>query len=194
MKLKHHLWIAFGIIIIALFLTTILTKTEVPALALLSESKTTIWNLMYENLFTKIPTNEVLDKLTSTFGLPETVARDLIEEHGTGNSILSGLLGLLPILATVAGVLLVSFKANTKKWLIYGSFGVVFISVWVIWFTAPSKLNGVESMYNAISTPMGTLMRDGTEFSMGLGFFVILIGSIYGIVALVLNKFGKIEE
>lgn len=193
MKLKHHLWIAFGIIIIALFLTSIVSVTAVPAFAIDKESTTTIWNLMWENLFTKIPTNDVIDSLAE-FGLTEAQATTLIEEHGTGNSVLSGLLGLLPILATLAGVLIVTLIKQAKKWLLYGSFGLVFVSVWTIWFTAPTKLNGVESMYNSIMPTLGTLMKDGTEITMGLGFFIALIGAVYGIVALLLNQFGKIAE
>jgi len=203
MKLKYHLLIAFGIIIVALFLTSIVSATAVPALDVDKESTTTIWNLMWENLFTKIPTNEVRDTLVG-LGLPETMSLDLIEEHGTGNSVLSGLLGLLPILATLAGlagVLLLTFKENLKKWLLYGSFGLVFVSVWTIWFTAPTKLTGVESMYNSLNainpafpTIMGTMMKDGTEITMALGLFVATAGALYGLIALVLNQYGKIEE
>ena len=198
MKLKYHLWIAFGIIVIALFLTSIVSATVVPSFAIDKESTTTIWNLMWENLFTSIPTDEVLEKLVvAPFGLPETMALDLIEEHGTGNSVLSGLLGLLPILATIAGlvgVLLLTLKENLLKWLLYGSFGLVFVSVWTIWFTAPSKLNGVESMYNSLVPTLGTLMKEGTEITMALGLLVASIGAVYGIVALVLNQYGKIAE
>lgn len=200
MKLKHHLWIALGIIVIGLFLTSIVSTTVVPALGVDKESPTAIWNLMWENLFTKIPTNAVRDTLVG-LGLPETMSLDLIAENGTGNSVLSGLLGLIPILATLAGVLLVTLKANAKKWLLYGSFGLVFVSVWTIWFTAPTKLTGVESMYNSLNAinpdfpaTMGTMMANGTEITMALGFFVLLAGSLYGLVALVLNKYGKIAE
>lgn len=193
MKLKYHLWIAFGIIIIALFLTSIVSATAVPAFAIDKESTTTIWNLMWENLFTKIPTNDVIETLAG-FGLNETQATALIEEHGTGNSVLSGLLGLLPILATLAGVLLVIFKENVKKWVLYGSFGLVFVSVWTIWFTAPSKLNGVESMYNSLVPTLGTLMKEGTEITMAVGLFIASLGAVYGIVVLVLNKLGKVAE
>jgi len=203
MKLKYHLWIAFGIIVVALFLTSIVSATTVPALGVDKESTTTIWNLMWENLFTKIPTNSVRDTLVG-MGLPESAALDLIKENGTGNSVLSGLLGLLPILATLGslvGVLLLTFKENLKKSLLYGSFGLVFVSVWTIWFTAPTKLAGVESMYNTLNTmnpafpaTMGTMMINGTEITMAIGFFVALVGSLYGIVTLVLNKYGKIEE
>ena len=127
MKLKHHLWIAFGIIVIALFLTSVISATVVPALNVDKDSTTTIWNLMWENLFTTIPTDDVAETLTG-LGIPETMALDLIEENGTGNSVLSGLLGLLPILVTLAGVLLVTFKDDVKKWLLYGSFGLIFVS------------------------------------------------------------------
>ena len=199
MKLKHHLWIAFGIIVIALFLTSVVSATVVPALAVDKESTTTIWNLMWENLFTKIPTNDVTDTLVG-LGIPETMATDLIEEHGTGNSVLSGLLGLLPILAILAGVILVTFKENLKKWF-YLPFGLVLVSVWTIWFTAPTKLNGVESMYNALNAinpafpvTMGTMMKDGTEITMAIGLFIASVGALYGIVALVLNQYGKISE
>ena len=199
MKLKYHLWIAFGIIVVAFFLTSIVSTTVVPALGVDKESMTTIWNLMWENLFTKIPTNDVRDTLVG-LGLPETMALDLVEEHGTGNSVLSGLLGLLPILATLAGVLLVTLKENVQKYL-YVAFGLVFVSVWTLWFTAPSKLVGVESMYNALNAinpafpaTMGTMMADGTEITMAVGFFVALVGSLYGLVALVLNQYGKIAE
>ena len=41
---------------------------------------------------------------------------------------------------------------------------------------------------------MGTMLVDGTEITMGLGLFVASIGAIYGIVAVVLNKMGKIAE
>jgi hypothetical protein len=200
MKLKHHLWIAFGIIVIALFLTSVISATVVPALNVDKDSTTTIWNLMWENLFTTIPTDDVAETLTG-LGIPETMALDLIEENGTGNSVLSGLLGLLPILVTLAGVLLVTFKDDVKKWLLYGSFGLIFVSVWTIWFTAPTKLNGVESMYNSLNAInpafpaiMGTMMKDGTELTMGIGLFVASIGALYGIVALVLNQYGKIAE
>jgi len=199
MKLKYHLWIAFGIIIIALFLTSIVSTTAVPALAIDSESTTTIWNLMWENLFTNIPTDDVTDTLVG-LGLPEAMSLDLIDEHGTGNSVLSGLLGLIPILATIAGIVLVSFKLHLKKW-IYASFGLVFVGVWTIWFTAPTKLTGVESMYNSLNAinpafpgTMGTMMADGTELTMAIGFFVAILGALYGIVALVLNQYGKIAE
>ncbi len=174
-----------------------------PALGVDKESTTTIWNLMWENLFTKIPTNDVRDTLVG-LGLPETMALDLIEENGTGNSLLSGLLGLLPILGTIAGlvgIVFLSFKEDLKKWLLYGSLGLVFVSVWTIWFTAPTKLTGVESMYNSLNAInpafpaiMGTMMKDGTEITMGLGLFVASLGAIYGIVALVLNQYGKIAK
>ncbi|PAT01039.1 hypothetical protein CI105_08470 [Candidatus Izimaplasma bacterium ZiA1] len=192
MKLKHHLWIAFGIIIISLFLSSIVSTTQVPAYAIDKESITTIWKLMWENLFTKIPTNDVIESLGG-MGLTEAQATALIDENGTGNSLLSGLLGLLPILATLVGVILVTFKDNVKKWLLYGSFGLVFVSVWTIWFTAPTKLNGVESMYNSIVPTLGTAMKDGTEITMAIGLFVASIGALYGIVALVLNKLDKIK-
>ncbi len=193
MKLKHHLWIGFGIIIIALFLTLLVSATAVPAFGIDKESPTTIWNLMWEHLFTNVPTDDVVTALAG-FGLTEVQATALIEVHGTGNSVISGLLGLLPILATLAGVLLVTFKENVKKYFLYGSFGLVFVSVLTIWFTAPSKLNGVESMYNSLVPTLGTLMKEGTTFTMGLGFFVAIVGSLYGITALVLNKLGKIAE
>jgi len=203
MKLNYHLMIAFGIIIVALFLTSVVSATAVPALGVDKESTTTIWNLMWENLFTKIPTNDVRDTLVG-LGLPETMALDLIEENGTGNSLLSGLLGLLPILGTIAGlvgIVFLSFKEDLKKWLLYGSLGLVFVSVWTIWFTAPTKLTGVESMYNSLNAInpafpaiMGTMMKDGTEITMGLGLFVATLGAIYGIVALVLNQYGKIAK
>lgn len=193
MKLKHHLLIAFGIIVIALFLTSIVSATAVPAMAIDKESTTTVWNLMWNNLFTNIPTDDVIETLAG-FGLNETQATALIDQHGTGNSVLSGLLGLIPVLATIAGLLLLVFKDDVKKWLLYGSFGLVFVSVWTIWFTAPSKLNGVESMYNSLVPSLGTMMKDGTEITMAFGFFVLLLGSIYGIVALLLNRFDKIEE
>ena len=138
-------------------------------------------------------TDDVVTALAG-FGLTEVQATALIEVHGTGNSVISGLLGLLPILATLAGVLLVTFKENVKKYFLYGSFGLVFVSVLTIWFTAPSKLNGVESMYNSLVPTLGTLMKEGTTFTMGLGFFVAIVGSLYGITALVLNKLGKIAE
>ena len=99
------------------------------------------------------------------------------------------------------GVILVTLKDNLLKWLLYGSFGIVLVSVWTIWFTAPSKLNGVESMYNALNAlnpafpaTMGTMMADGTEITMAFGLLVASIGAVYGIIALVLNQFGKIAE
>ena len=199
MKLKHHLWIAFGIVIIALFLTSVVSTTVVPALAVDKESTTTIWNLMWENLFTNIPTDDVLETLVG-LGLPEALSLDLIDEHGTGNSVLSGILGLLPILAIIGGVVLVILKDNVQKWL-YVSFGLIFVSIWTIWFTAPTKLTGVESMYNSLNAinpafpaTMGTMMADGTEITMAIGLFVASIGALYGIVALVLNQFDKIAE
>ena len=203
MKLKYHLWIAFVIIVIALFLTSLVSTTVVPALGVDKESLTTIWKLMWENLFTQIPTNDVVDTLVG-LGIPEANASALVEEHGTGNSVLSGLLGLLPILATLAalvGLILVTLKDNLLKWLLYGSFGIALVSVWTIWFTAPSKLSGVESMYNALNAlnsdfpaTMGTMMVDGNEITMAMGLFIASIGALYGIVALVLNQFGKIAE
>lgn len=192
MKLKYHLWIAFGIIVIALFLTSVVSATAVPAFAIDKESTTTIWNLMWENLFTNIPTDDVVETLAG-FGLNEAQATALIEEHGTGNSVLSGLLGLLPILATIAGIALVSLKDNVQKWA-YGLFGLVFVSVWTLWFTAPSKLEGVESMYNSLVPTLGTMMKDGTEITMAIGLFVASAGALYGIAALLLNKYGKIAE
>lgn len=199
MKLKYHLWIALGTIIIALFLTSVVSTTTVPALGVDKESTTTIWNLMWENLFTNIPTDDVTDTLVG-LQLPEAMALDLIETNGTGNSVMSGLLGLLPILAIIAGVVLVSIKKELKEWVLYVPFGLIFVSGWTIWFTAPSKLPGVEDMYNSLNAinpafpaTMGTMMVEGNELSMGLGLLVISIGSLYGIVALVLNKLGKIE-
>lgn len=194
MKLKHHLWIAFGIIIVAFFLTSIVSQTTVAAFAVDKESTTTIWNLMWENLFTSIPTDSVVETLgNAPFGLPAANAEALVEVHGTGNSVLSGLLGLLPILAVIAGIALLALKENAQKFL-YAAFALVFVSVWTLWFTAPSKLDGVESMYNALVPTLGTLMKDGTEFSMAVGFFAALLGSLYGIAVLVLNQLGKIEE
>lgn len=203
MKLKYYLLIAFVIIVVALFLDSIVSATVVDALAVDKESTTTIWNLMWENLFTKIPTNDVTETLVG-LGIPEANATALIEKHGTGNSVLSGLLGLLPILAILAGLVglvLLTFKQKFLKWLLYGSFGLVFVSVWTIWFTAPTKLNGVESMYNSLNSLnpafpaiMGTMMKEGTEITMAIGLFIASIGAIFGIVALVLNQFGKIAE
>ena len=203
MKLKYHFMFAFGIIIVALFLTSIVSATVVVPLGVDKESTTTIWNLMWENLFTQIPTNEVRDSLV-LLGLPETMALDLIEEHGTGNSILSGLLGLLPILGVIAGLVgisLLSLKDKFIKPLFYGAFGLVLVSVWTLWFTAPSKLSGVESMYNSLNAinpafpdTMGSMMKAGTEISMALGLFVATVGALYGIIALVLNQYGKIEN
>lgn len=202
MKLKYHLFIALGIIIVALFLTSIVSTTVVPALMIDKESTTSIWNLMWENLFTNIPTNDMTETLVG-LGLPETLATDLIEEHGTGNSVLSGLLGLLPILgvlAGIAGLVFLAVKENLIKWLLYTSFGLVLVSVWTIWFTAPTKLNGIESMYNALNAinpafpeTMGTMMKAGTEITMGIGLFIATIGALYGIIALVLNHLNKIE-
>lgn len=192
MKLKHHLWIAFAIIVIALFLTTIVTATSVPAFGVDKESTTSIWNLMWENLFTSIPKDNVIAAL-GNLGVDEATANVLIEQNNTGNSVLSGLLGLLPILATISGILLLQLKKNSKN-LLYIPFAVVFVSLWVIWFTAPSKLNGVESMYNAVMPTLGTAMRNGTDITMGVGFFLVLLGSLYGIIALLLNKYEKIAE
>ena len=201
MKLKHHLWIALVIIIIAIFLTSVTSTTFVPNLAD-KVSDTTIWNLMWENLFTNIPTDEAIETLVG-MGLPEALSATLVEDHETGTSVLSGLLGLLPILGTlaaIAGIALVTFKEDVKDWLLYGSFGLVLVSVWTIWFTAPSKLDGVESLNNSLNAisplipaGLGTILVDGTEITMGLGLFVASIGAIYGIVAVVLNKMGKIE-
>ena len=87
---------------------------------------------MWEDLFTKIPKNEIRDTLFG-MGLHESAALCLIKVNGTGNSVLSGLLGLLPILATLGslvGVLLLTFKENLKKSLLYGTFGWVFVSEW----------------------------------------------------------------
>ena len=127
MKLKYHLLIAFGIIIIALFLTSVASATAVPAFGIDKESTTTIWNLMWENLFTNIPTDDTLETLMAApFGLPETMANDLIEEHGTGNSLLSGILGLIPVLAVIGGLVLVALKDNVQKYL-YVVFGLIFV-------------------------------------------------------------------
>lgn len=203
MKLKYHLLIALVFIIVALFLTSVVSATAVPALGVDKESTTTVWNLMWENLFTDVPTEEVRDTLVG-LQLPEALALTLIEDNGTGTSALTGFLGLLPILAVIAGLVGIGFmmvKENFIKWLLYGSFGLAFVSVWTIWFTAPSKLTGVESMYNSLNAinpafpaTMGTMMKAGTEISMGLGLFVASIGALYGIVALVLNQLGKIEQ
>jgi hypothetical protein len=208
MKLKHHLWIALGIIFIALFLTTIVSKTDatfplpIPGadpIVVDSESETTVWSLMWENLFTSIPTDDVLEDLEpfAAFGIDAAAAIALEDEHGTGNSALSGLLGLIPILALIAGIAITTLVKNAKSWMLYLPFGLIFVSVWTIWFATPSKLNGIEDMYNAATAAvgggLGTLMADGTVFSMGLGFFVLLVGSLYGIVAVVLNQLGKLE-
>ena len=199
MKIKHHLFIAFGIILVALFLTSIVSTTVVPLLGIDKESTTTVWNLMWENLFTSIPTDDVIETLMG-LGLPEALSADLENTHETGNSVLSGILGLVPVLALIAGIALVVFKENVQKFL-YVSFGLIFASTVTLWFTAPSKLDGVESMYNALNAinpafpaGMGTMMVDGTEITAGIGFFILLAASLYGIVALVLNKLGKIAE
>ena len=206
MKLKHHLWIALVIIIVALFLTSIVSKTDASLdyggaapIVVDSESETTVWDLMWENLFTDIPTEESVEDLVpfAPFGIDADTAAALVEEHGTGNSFLSGLLGLLPIIGVIAGVAITTLVKNAKSWMLYLPFGLVFVSVWTLWFATPSKLNGVEGLFNAATTAvgggLGTLMADGTVFTMGLGFFVLLVGSLYGIVAIVLNQLGKIE-
>ena len=199
MKLKYHLFIAFGIIIIAFFLTSVASATEVVALGVDKESTTTIWNLMWENLFTNIPTDDTIETLMG-LGLPEALSADLVDDHGTGNSLLSGILGLIPVLAVIGGLVLVALKDNVQNYL-YGIFGIIFVAVWTLWFTAPSTLDGVESMYNALNAinpafpaTMGTMMADGTEITMAIGLFVASIGALYGIVALVLNQKGKIAE
>lgn len=196
MKLKHHLWGALVIIIVALFLTSVVSKTDavlVPGVVEVhSDSETTVWNLMWENLFTNIPTDDSIEDI-GAFGIVGDPAAAMVDEHGTGNSFVSGLLGLIPVLSVIAGILLTTV-VKVKKEFLYIPFALVFVSVVTLWFTAPSKLNGVESLYNTIMTPLGTLMKDGTVFSMGIGFFVLLVGSLYGIVALVLNKMEIIEE
>lgn len=203
MKLKYHLLIALVVVIVSLFLTSVVTTTTVPALAVESESETTVWDLMWENLFTDIPTEDKTESLVG-MGLPETLAMDLIEEHGTGTDTLTGLLGLLPILGLIAGIVGVAFlqlKDKLIKPLLYAGFGIVFAGFWAIWFATPSKLNGIESMYNALNAinpafpaTMGTMMADGTVFAMGLGLLFASVGALYGIVALVLNQLGKLAE
>ncbi|QLY40635.1 hypothetical protein HF295_07170 [Hujiaoplasma nucleasis] len=202
MKLKHHLSIALVIILVSLFLTALVTTTAVPALGVDKESTTSIWKLMWENLFTDIPSENTRDSLVA-LGLPESVALDLIEEHGTGTSFLSGLLGLLPILGLIGGItglVILELKKKFIKPLLYGAFGLVFFSFWLIWFTAPSKLNGIESMYNSLNAinpafpaTMGTMMVEGTEITMAIGLLFASIGSLYGIGALILNNLNKIE-
>ena len=203
MKLKYHVLIALVIVFASLFFTSVVTTTNVPALGVDNESTTTVWSLMWENLFTDIPTEEMIESLVG-LGLPEAVAMDLVEEHGTGTSVLSGLLGLLPVLGLIVGIVglvLLEVKKRFIKPLFYGSFGLIFVSVWVIWFMVPSKLNGIESMYNSLNAlnpafpeNMGVMMADGTTFSMGIGLFIASIGALYGIVALLLNRFDKIPE
>ncbi|HKL47520.1 MAG TPA: hypothetical protein VJ878_02535 [Candidatus Izemoplasmatales bacterium] len=203
MKLKYHLLIALVIVFVSLFLTSIVSTTDVPALGVDNESTSTVWSIMWENLFTDIPTEEMTDTLVG-LGLPEAMATDLIEEHGTGTSVLTGLLGLLPVLGLIAGIVglaLLELKKRFIKPLFYASFGLIFLSTWVIWFTAPSKLNGIESMYNSLNAinpsfpaTMGTMMADGTSITMGIGLFVASIGALYGIAVLLLNRYNKIEE
>lgn len=201
MKLKYHLLIALVLVVVALFLTSVVSNTD--ALGIEKESETQIWSLMWENLFTDIPTEEFNDTLMEA-GVPETISLGLIEEHGTGTDFLTGLLGLLPVLGALAalvGLALLVHKQKLIKGLLYGSFGAVLVGVVTLWFTAPSKLNGIESLYNTmyllnptLPTTMGTMMADGTTFSMGLGLLFGVVGSLYGIVALVLNQYGKIAE
>ncbi len=203
MKLKYHLLIALVVIFVSLFITSVVSTTEVTALGVDKESTTTVWGLMWENLFTDNPTEETVESLVG-LGLPESVALDLVEENGTGTSALSGLLGLIPILGLIAGITGLVFLALKKKMirpLLYAAFAVVFVSVWMIWFTAPSKLDGIESMYNSLNAlnpafpaTMGTMMVEGTQLTMGLGLFVSSLGALYGITALVLNQYKKIAE
>ena len=207
MKLKFYLLIALVLVIVPLFLTSVVSKTDanfpVAGIVVDSESETTVWDLMWENLFTSIPTDDAIEDLVpfAALGIDEDTAIALVEEHGTGNSVLSGLLGLLPIIGIIAGVVGVVFlalKENLIKWLLYSAFGLVFVSTWAIWFATPSKLKGIEGMYNAATAAvgggLGTLMADGTVFTMGIGLFISSIGALFGIAVLVLNQLGKIEE
>lgn len=206
MKLKFYLLIALVIVIVPLFMTSIVSKTDaafpVAGIVVDSESKTTVWDLMWENLFTSIPDDDAVEDLApfAALGIDEDAAIALVDEHGTGNSVLSGLLGLLPILGIIAGVVgvaLLVHKEKLIKWLLYSAFGLVFASTWAIWFATPSKLKGIEGMYNAATAAvgggLGTLMADGTVFTMGMGLFISSVGALFGIVALVLNHLGKIE-
>ncbi|MFA5720358.1 MAG: hypothetical protein WC939_04795, partial [Acholeplasmataceae bacterium] len=85
-------------------------------------------------------------------------------------------------------------KKKLIRPLLFAGFAVVFVGVWAIWFTAPTKLDGIESMYNAIMPTMGTMMAEGTQLTMGLGLFIASIGALYGIAVLVLNQYNKIAE
>lgn len=196
MKLKYHLWIALGIIIIALFLTQVISETEVVDFAIDSESTTSLWDMMYDNLLTSNPTDDLVEDLAA-FGLDSATANVLIEKHELGNSVLTGLLGLIPMLAVLAAVALVSFKEDTKKYILYILFGLVIVSIVTVYFTAPSTVDKVETLFNEIMTgvaPLGTMMKAGNVLSIGAGFFVGIVGALYGIAALVLNQFGKIAE
>ena len=127
MKLKHHLIIAIVLIIAALFLTSVHSATTVAAIGVESESETSFWSLAVDNVFTSNATDETTQTLVG-LGLPETLATSLVEDNGTGNSLLPGLLGIVAILATltgVVGVVLLVVKNDFKKWLFYGSFGLL---------------------------------------------------------------------
>ena len=196
MKLKHHLWIAFGIIFISIFLTHITTVVEVAGLVELTETNTSLWDMFYDNLLTNNPTNDLIDSL-SAFGLDSATAIPLIEKHNLGNSVTTGIFGLLPILLVIGGVVLVSFKKKINKFVFYSIFALLIVTAILVHTGAPGALENVESLFNEVMTgvmPLGTMMSDGTEFSFGIGFYILICASLYGVIVVILNKLGKITS
>ena len=196
MKLKHHLWAAFGIIIIALFLTSFTSVLEVPGVVELSETDSSVWNISYDNLLTDVKTDDLVDDLAA-FGLDEATAKALLDKHDMGTSALTGLVGLLGFLAAFGGLVVAIVLKDAKKWILYTAFGLTVVSVMALYLGIPGTIDNMEALFNEIMTgvmPLGTMMADGTDVTLGLGFYGIIVGALYGVVALVLNQFDIISE
>ena len=196
MKLKHHLWAAFGIIIIALFLTSFTSVLEVAGVVEKSETDSALWDIAYDNLLTDVKTEDLVDDLAA-LGVDSATANVLIEKHDMGTSATTGLVALVGFIAAFGGLALVIIKEDAKKWIIYTAYGLSIVSVVALYLGIPGTIDSMEALFNEVMTgimPLGTMMKDGTEVTLGLGFYGIILGSLYGIVALVLNQFGKIAE
>ena len=193
MKLKHHLWAAFGIIIIALFLTSFTSVLEVTGLVERSETDSALWDLAYDNLLTDEPTEDLIADLAA-LGIDAATANFLIEKHEMGTSSTTGLVALLGFVAAFGGLAVIIIKEDAKKWILYTALGLSIVSVVALYLGIPGTIDSMEGLFNEIMAGLGTMMKDGTEVSLGLGFYGIVLGSLYGIVALVLNQFGKIQE
>lgn len=190
------MWLAFGIIFIAIFLTQINSVIEVAGIVELKETNTSLWNLFYNNLLTSNPTDNLVNDLAA-FGLDSAAANALIEKHNLGNSLVTGLFGLLPILLVFTGVLLVSFKQNLKEWVLYPIFTLIATAAILVHTNAPATLGKIEILFNEVMAgvmPLGTMMVEGTKLSFGFGFYVIIVGTLYGVVSIALNQFGIIKK